>query len=225
MSNCVRRLMVATVLCGCAWGTSTACGGPIHLIVVPPDPIMPNFDLFANVVNPLIPGNPVRFLLSSDHTLATLSLDVDNHALFDLGIRGPDTSPVFIEDPNLVPADRIGHLAFYAEETIHGNGFDVVLDVTFRGPNGDFEPNNYHRVALNDPPPGFPTGSLEMDFAAALDPLFLVEIYVQDENHNRATLTEAVVPEPSTLVMSSILLGMFGAAFTCKRLTQPAPAA
>jgi hypothetical protein len=201
---------------------------PFHLVgETPPTPLARSsfFDVSTNLYppGPVVPPNPCLLDLS-DPTLPGLTLDVDNHALFDFGMIGPGGATVTFDNPAVVlNSDKQpptpGHLLLQTQAHFGPNSFfDVFFDTFYTFPPGPVAPVSFN---LSDPvafPPGplFPSGTLSIDFAAFADiaasgdPPFTVEIYVLDSNGDRATFTNATVPEPGSLVLWGLGMTVFG---------------
>ncbi len=228
---CSRRILLSAVFCLCGLGASAAWGGvlqssaPFHLVgEYPPTPLASSFfDVFTNIYppvplfppEPVVPPNPCLVDLS-DPTLPALTLNVDNHALFDFGMIGPGGAPVAFDNPAVVlNSDKQppipGHLLLQTQAHFGSNNFlDVFFDTFYTYPPGPVAPVSFNPSnPLTFPPtPLFPSGTLSIDFAAfadiaaTADPPCTVGIYVIDAvSGNRATFSNAPVPEPGTFTL------------------------
>ena len=205
MATCVRRLVVAAVISGWGVGAAPAIAGPIHLIGVVSEsvgpPIVPAFDVFASLTNPLSQGPPIRPDLS-DPTMPRLNIDnIQNHVLFEFGLSEPGGPPVTFETLVPVPTE-LPRLLLDTRAQFGGNFFDVQFTAFFTNTqtNSEFKPDHYNPVTGTGPPI-FPAGSLGLDFAAMTDPPFTIDITVRDLNGDLATFTDAPVPEPGSLTL------------------------
>jgi hypothetical protein len=207
---------------------------PFHLVgEYPPVPFAPSFfEVFTNLYppDPLVPPNPCLLDLS-DPTLPALTLNVDNHALFDFGMIGPGGAHVTFDNPAVVlNSDKQlptpGHLLLQTQAHFGSNRFfDVFFDTFYTYPPGPVAPVSFNPSNSLAFPPGpfFPSGTLSIDFAAfadfaaAGDPPFTVWIYVTDPaSGNRATFSNASVPEPGTFTLWAAGMAIL-AGWRCRR--------
>lgn len=213
MRASVRRIILSAVVSTCGSWASSLDAGVVHLSgQIPGNPVLPAFDVFAGLTNPLVPTDSGSLDLI-DNALPALNLTVQNHVLFDFGMIGPGGLPVtFSPQPN-VPSDfslRLHTLAVFG--TGASDFFNVYFNAYYTVNGAQSEPfsGGFPTNSVIPGNPVFPSGSFELDFAATQDPPFTIEISVFDPDGNRATFTDVTVPEPSTFVMSSILLGVVG---------------
>jgi hypothetical protein len=244
---CPCRIILSTVFCVCGLGASAAWGGvvqssaPFHLVgEYHPTPLAPSsfFDVFTNLYppepvfppGPVVPPNPCLLDLS-DPTFPALTLNVDNHALFDFGMIGPGGAHVTFDNPAVVlNSDKQlptpGHLLLQTQAHFGSNRFfDVFFDTFYTYPPGPVAPVSFNPSNSLAFPPGpfFPSGTLSIDFAAfadfaaAGDPPFTVGIYVTDPaSGNRATFSNASVPEPGTFTLWAAGMAIL-AGWRCRR--------
>jgi hypothetical protein len=174
---------------------------------------MPAFEVFANLTDPAYPPNPV-FIDLGNPTLPTLNIaDIQNRVVFDFGMIVPGGLAVTFFPPQPVRSDSTSALLLHTEAHFGDTFFDVYFNAYFTVNEAHVGPFSvaYPPTPVYPPGPVFPNGSLQLDFAALSDPPFAVEISVFDQNGDRATFTDATVPEPGSLLLWGLGVTVVGA--------------